>query len=227
MTISTGRRGGRNPAVTERTTEQAPAGASRDRDAAAGSATMDTVTDRPRPSGGRDRAGPVVGRGERVFRAMTSGSGLLVVAADRRDRALPARAGRALAAGQQRQLPDVPQFDTRDPANLNFGIRDLFVVTVLSSVFALVLAMPVALGIALFLTHYAPKRVARPFAYVVDLLAAVPSIVYGLWGIMVLAPALLPIATLAAGQPGWFFLFAPGTCRSSPGRSSPAAWSWR
>jgi phosphate transport system permease protein len=103
-----------------------------------------------------------------------------------------------------------PLFDTRDPANLNFGIRDLVVVTVLSSLFALVLAMPVALGIALFLTHYAPRRVARPFAYVIDLLAAVPSIIYGLWGIAVLAPALLPVATWLQGNLGWFFLFAPG-----------------
>jgi phosphate transport system permease protein len=84
------------------------------------------------------------------------------------------------------------------------------VVTVLSSVFALVLAMPVSLGIALFLTNYAPKRVSRPFAYVVDLLAAVPSIVYGLWGIMVLAPALLPVATWLRDTLGWFPLFAPG-----------------
>ena len=59
-----------------------------------------------------------------------------------------------------------PVFDVRDANSLNFGIRDLLVVTLLSSVFALVLAMPVALGIALLLTQYAPKRVSRPFAYV-------------------------------------------------------------
>jgi phosphate transport system permease protein len=103
-----------------------------------------------------------------------------------------------------------PVFDTRDAANLRFGIRDLLVVTLLSSLFALLIAMPVSLGIALFLTQYAPKRVARPFAYVVDLLAAVPSIIYGLWGIAVLAPALLPIATWLRDDLGWFFLFAPG-----------------
>ena len=48
---------------------------------------------------------------------------------------------------------------------------------------ALVVAMPVALAIALFLTHYAPRRLATGLGFVVDLLAAVPSIVYGLWGI--------------------------------------------
>ncbi len=53
---------------------------------------------------------------------------------------------------------------------------------------ALILAMPIALGISIFLTQYAPKRLIGPITYLVDLLAAVPSIVYGLWGILVLAP---------------------------------------
>jgi phosphate transport system permease protein len=81
---------------------------------------------------------------------------------------------------------------------------------VLSSLVALVIAMPVALGIALFLTHYAPRILMRPFAYVIDLLAAVPSIVFGLWGIKVLAPALVPIAQWLNGTFGWFPLFADG-----------------
>ena len=52
----------------------------------------------------------------------------------------------------------------------------------LSSLFALVIAVPIAIGIAAFLTNYAPRRLARPFAILVDLLAAVPLIVFGLWG---------------------------------------------
>ena len=87
------------------------------------------------------------------------------------------------------------------PANLRFGIRDLFQVTVLSSVFALVIAVPIAIGIAAFLTNYAPRRLARPFAILVDLLAAVPSIVFGLWGIFVLAPWLRPVAQFLNDQP--------------------------
>ena len=66
----------------------------------------------------------------------------------------------------------------------------------------------VLVGIALFLTQYAPRRVARPFAYVIDLLAAVPSIVYGLWGALVLAPFLLPAAQWLAENLGWFPLFS-------------------
>ncbi len=102
------------------------------------------------------------------------------------------------------------EFLTSDPDNLRFGIRDLFMVTVLSSVFALVIAVPIAIGIAAFLTNYAPARLARPFAMLVDLLAAVPSIVFGLWGIFVLAPWLTPVATFLNDNLGWFFLFADG-----------------
>ena len=83
-------------------------------------------------------------------------------------------------------------------------------VTVLSSMSALVLAVPVAVGIAVFLTQYAPARLARPFAAMVDLLAAVPSIIFGLWGIFVLAPKLEPIAEFLNRNLGWFFLFKHG-----------------
>lgn len=102
------------------------------------------------------------------------------------------------------------QFSTNDPAKLAFGIRDLFMVTVLSSITALVLAVPVAVGIAVFLTQYAPKRLARPFGAVVDLLAAVPSIIFGLWGIFVLAPKIEPVAAFLNRNLGWFFLFKQG-----------------
>jgi phosphate transport system permease protein len=102
------------------------------------------------------------------------------------------------------------EFVTNDSDNLRFGIRDLFQVTVLSSVFALIVAVPIAIGIAAFLTNYAPKRLARPFAMLVDLLAAVPSIVFGLWGIFVLAPWLSPVATFLNDKLGWFFLFSQG-----------------
>ena len=57
----------------------------------------------------------------------------------------------------------------------------------------MLLAVPIAIGIALFITQYAPRRLARPVGYVVDLLAAIPSIIYGIWGITVLAPKLAPV----------------------------------
>ena len=93
------------------------------------------------------------------------------------------------------------EFVTTDSDNLRFGIRDLFMVTVLSSMFALVIAVPIAIGIAIFLTNYAPRQLARPFGMLVDLLAAVPSIVFGLWGIFVLAPGSRAGGELPQRQP--------------------------
>src|SRR5215217_206234 len=102
------------------------------------------------------------------------------------------------------------EFVTTDEKNLRFGIADLFRVTVLSSVFALAIAVPIAIGIATFLTNYAPRRLSRPFAMLVDLLAAVPSIVVGLWGIFVLAPWIEPVQTFLNNNLSWFFLFGDG-----------------
>jgi phosphate transport system permease protein len=102
------------------------------------------------------------------------------------------------------------EFVTTDADNLRFGIADLFRVTVLSSIFALVIAVPIAIGIAAFLTNYAPRSLARPFGMLVDLLAAVPSIVFGLWGIFVLAPWLEPVARVLNDNLGWLFLFSDG-----------------
>jgi phosphate transport system permease protein len=65
--------------------------------------------------------------------------------------------------------------------------------TLLASVLALGIAVPLALGIALFISHYAPRRLAQGLGYVIDLLAAIPSVVYGLWGALWLAPTLDPV----------------------------------
>jgi phosphate transport system permease protein len=71
-------------------------------------------------------------------------------------------------------------------------IAPLLFGTVLAAAIALVVATPLGVAIALFLTHYAPRRLAVALGYVVDLLAAIPSIVYGFWGIFWLAPRLVP-----------------------------------
>src|SRR5882724_10498609 len=67
-------------------------------------------------------------------------------------------------------------------AEPRFGIAALAFGTLLTSVIALIVAVPIALGIALFLSHYAPRSLATPLGFVIDLLAAVPSVVFGLWG---------------------------------------------
>jgi phosphate transport system permease protein len=71
----------------------------------------------------------------------------------------------------------------------------------------MVLGTPVAIGIALFISHYAPRRIAGFLGYIIDLLAAVPSIVFGLWGIIVMRPLLLPLADFLNQYFGWIPLF--------------------
>ncbi|GAA2517105.1 phosphate ABC transporter membrane protein 1 (PhoT family) [Rarobacter incanus] len=80
--------------------------------------------------------------------------------------------------------------------------------TLLSSVLALVFAVPLSLGIALFISHYAPRRVAQTLAYVIDLLAAIPSVVFGLWGALWLLPVLNPVFTWLSKTLGFIPLFA-------------------
>ncbi len=65
--------------------------------------------------------------------------------------------------------------------------------TVWAAALAMLFAVPVAIGVALFITHFAPRRLAQGLGYVIDLLAAVPSVVFGLWGINVLAPMVQPV----------------------------------
>jgi phosphate transport system permease protein len=75
-----------------------------------------------------------------------------------------------------------------DPVRGEFGALPFIVGTLLTSLMALALALPVSLGIAILLTEYAPGVVRDPLIFLVELLAAVPSVVFGLWGIFVLAP---------------------------------------
>jgi phosphate transport system permease protein len=94
------------------------------------------------------------------------------------------------------------------PANFWSYVGPLVFGTVWASALALLMAVPVSIGIALFISHYAPRRLASVLGYIVDLLAAVPSVVFGLWGIGVLAPAVQPVYTWLVDNLGWFPLFA-------------------
>ncbi len=77
-----------------------------------------------------------------------------------------------------------------DPVAGRFGALPLIFGTLYSSLLAMVIAVPLAVGVAIFLTEFAPRRVRGPVATMVELLAAVPSVIYGLWGIFVLIPLL-------------------------------------
>lgn len=77
-----------------------------------------------------------------------------------------------------------------DPVTEQFGAFPLIFGTLVSSLIALVIAVPLSLGVAIYLTEFAPKVIRQPVAFLIGLLAAIPSVVYGLWGIFVLIPLL-------------------------------------
>jgi phosphate transport system permease protein len=145
--------------------------------------------------------------GDRVFRSMATSSGLLIVL-------LVLFVGFFLLALALPSLrADQDSFLTSRSwtvagNELRFGIAGLFWTTVLSSILAMAMAVPVAIGVALCLTQYLHKRLAGPVSFVVDLLAAVPSIIFGLWGLTILGPFLAPGAEWLIGKLGWIPLFS-------------------
>jgi phosphate transport system permease protein len=100
----------------------------------------------------------------------------------------------ALAA---ESMPSIRQFGFSfiasrewNPVKNEFGALPFIYGTIMSSLIALIISVPLSLGIAIFLVEQAPRNLARPITFLVELLAAIPSVVYGLWGIFVLAPFL-------------------------------------
>jgi len=133
---------------------------------------------------------------DRAFRlaAMASGLSVLVVlaliAGSMGQKAWPAFRHEGLSLGtSSRWAPNVEVF----------GALAFIAGTLIVSLIALVLAVPVSVGIALFLSELAPRRLRRPVIYLVDLLAAVPSVVFGLWGLLVLAPRIVEVYETVGG----------------------------
>lgn len=148
--------------------------------------------------------------GDRIFLGLSRGSGItLLVIMAAIAAFLTYRAALALADNTGNFLTTFEW----DPAGTTtagkpfFGIAVLVFGTVVSSVIALAIAVPVAIGIALFISHYAPRKLATPIAFVIDLLAAVPSIVYGLWGALVVAPNLTGLYSWLDDYFGWTGIF--------------------
>lgn len=95
-----------------------------------------------------------------------------------------------------------------DPSGGRFGTLAFIYGTIVTSVIALAAAVPLSIGVSLFLTEYSPKWLKGVVGYAVDLLAAVPSVVYGLWGVFVLLPLFLqPAADFLAGYLGFIPIF--------------------
>jgi phosphate transport system permease protein len=143
---------------------------------------------------------PVRRIGDRVFSGGARGAGILIliilagVAAFLAIEAVPAITAPA---------EEIPGGD-----GLAGYIAPLIFGTLLSAVIALLVATPLAVAIALFITYYAPRRIAQGLGYVVDLLAAIPSIVYGFWGIAWLAPQMVPFYEWLEDHLGFIPLFA-------------------
>jgi phosphate transport system permease protein len=155
------------------------------------------------------RRGPVQQRGDRIFSRTAKAAGVLIlvilagVAAFLLVESLP-----ALTAPAQ-ELPG--------GEGLVAYIGPLLFGTLMAAVLALAVATPLAVAIALFITQYAPRRLAQGLGYLVDLLAAIPSIVYGFWGIYWLAPKLVPFYRWLEENLGFIPLFAGPT--SATGRT--------
>nr|WP_081639791.1 phosphate ABC transporter permease subunit PstC [Actinomadura flavalba] len=153
--------------------------------------------------------------GDRIFAGAARGSGITVLA-------IIAAIGvflvwKAIPALQANEAGFLTSQEWNPNANPpKFGIAQLAFGTVMSSLLAMLMATPVAVGIALFIAFYSPRRVASGLGYVVDLLAAVPSIVYGLWGLAVLAPHMEGISAGLNSALGWIPLFGG----DSPGKNS-------
>jgi phosphate transport system permease protein len=138
--------------------------------------------------------------GDRIFRSAATASGVLILALLAGVAAfLVIEAWPAITADSS----DLP-----GGASLAAYIAPLAFGTALAAGLAILIAVPLAVGVSLFIAFYAPRRLAQPLGYLIDLLAAVPSIIYGLWGIAVLGPASVGLQGWLADHLGWVPLFA-------------------
>ena len=168
-----------------------------------------TVSPTPRRVPGRPpRRRRTTDRGaDRAFRGIAVGAGVLILAVLAAVAVfLLQQAWPALTAGPDELAASVPRYP--EGTSLLGYVGPLVFGTLLAAALALALATPVAMGVALFISHYAPPRLSQVLGYLVDLLAAVPSVVYGLWGIYVLGPAALPVWEWLSTWFGWLPLFA-------------------
>lgn len=141
-----------------------------------------------------------VRRADRVFRGLSFGSALVILAV---------LAGVALFLTAE-GIPGI----TVSPDDSKWGqsflayAGPLVFGTLWAAFLALLIAAPVAIAVGLFISHYSSRKFAQPIGYVIDLLAAVPSVVYGLWGIFTLSPALVPVFEWLEDHAGFIPLFA-------------------
>ena len=139
---------------------------------------------------------------DRVFAGAARGAGITILAT------LAAVSIFLLVEGAPALTTDPEEIAILDGQSFFSYVTPLVFGTLWAAALALVMAFPVAVGIALFISHYAPRRIAVPLGYVLDLLAAVPSVVYGLWGGAILAPGMRPLYGWLEENLGFIPLFA-------------------
>lgn len=159
--------------------------------------------------GGPQSIGGSTGRrADRILHGAATGSGVVVIAIVTLlavfllSQALP-----SLLADKVNFLTS-REWNVDNTQDLRFGIAQLLYTTVAISVMAMVLAVPLAIGVALFITQYAPRSIAAPAAHLIDLLAAVPSIIFGLWGLAVFSYKVDDIGRFLQDTLGFIPLFA-------------------
>jgi phosphate transport system permease protein len=152
-------------------------------------------------------SGESVRRGDRVFTGLSRGSGIVIlvtmaaIAAFLIWKAIPSlQVNEGNFFTTQVWFPDDP--------NPVFGIAALTFGTLMTSLIAMILAVPVGIGIALFIAHYASRRLASTLAFITDLLAAVPSIIFGMWGLEFLTPHMAGLGQWLNDYLGFIPLFA-------------------
>lgn len=147
-----------------------------------------------------------VGRfGNRLFRGLSTASGaLILVTLGAVALFLLYRAWPALTA----EPGALNEVDFMLGRSFWAWVAPLLFGTVLSSILALIVAVPLSVGIGLFISHYAPRRIAQILGYLVDLLAAIPSVIFGLWGIQWLQPILDPAFAWLSTHLGFIPIFA-------------------
>ena len=138
--------------------------------------------------------------GDRLFAGTAKGSGIFIL--------LVLAGVAAFLIGEALPALTSPAEEIPGGEGLAGYIGPLILGTLLGALIALIVATPLAVGIALYITYYAPRRIAAPMGYVIDLLAAIPSVVYGFWGVAVLAPQLVPFHQWAADTLGFIPFFA-------------------
>ncbi|GEO95287.1 phosphate ABC transporter permease subunit PstC [Kocuria turfanensis] len=151
-----------------------------------------TVTARKTASGGR--------AGDSIFSGLSLGAGVLILAV-------------LAAVALFLFLQALPTFqasaeDISGGAGFWSYIWPMVIGTVVAAVIALVIATPIGVLVALYISHYAPARIAKPVGYVIDLLAAIPSVIYGAWGTTVLASSMVPFYAWLSGSLGFIPFFA-------------------